>query len=71
MKILILLLICFALCGCYPQHWVKPDVTSDQYNKDYYECTSQAGAESWGGNPLILDQQRANCMRTRGYTGSF
>ena len=71
MRILVVILLGLVLSGCYPQHWVKPNMTSDQYNKDYYECTSQAGAESWGGNPLILDQQRASCMQTRGYHGTY
>ncbi len=71
MRILLVLLLALLLNGCYPQHWVKPNMTSDQYNKDYYECTTQAGAESWGGNPLILDQMRAKCMKERGYQGTY
>lgn len=71
MRILLVILLSSVLCGCYPSHFVRSDVTQEQSQKDYYECTVQAGQESsaWGGNPLILDQMRAECMKARGYTG--
>jgi hypothetical protein len=70
LKLLVIPLL-FALGGCAPTHFYNTSVTQEQYNKDYYECTTQAGAESWGGNPLILDEQRAKCMKARGYTSQY
>lgn len=73
MRIILGILGVLLLTGCYPTHFVNSSVTTEQSRKDYYECTVQAGQESnaWGGNPLILDQMRAECMKSRGYTGTW
>jgi hypothetical protein len=67
------LLLGLFICGCAPTKFYQAGVGQDQYQKDYYECSVQAGQESnaWGGNPLILDSSRENCMKTRGYTGTW
>jgi len=68
-KLIVLLALC--VLGCAPTKFFKAGITQEQAQHDYYECSVQAGAESWDGNPLILADQRAACMKARGYEGRY
>lgn len=59
-----------SLAGCVTTKWVHPTKSSNDFQKDRYECEGIAqqraynmGGPRYAGNPFILAEEMGNCMK--------
>ena len=70
MRIILLLLLCFSLCGCATYQYVHyPEKTQEELNRDSYDCqttASQVAADkSMTGNYFYIPYEYDRCMQQK------
>ena len=65
----LLILICLFFLGCATTYWQHQEKQPEQFNRDKYDCETEAYARSSirgvPGNPFIVHEEMRRCLQVK------